>query len=271
MALITISRGTFSGGKAVAEKLAKDLGYPCYSREEIIRDAADQFDISEDMLDAAMTETPGFWKQNANQCISHLNFVRAALLRQLKGKDLVYHGYGGHLLLEGVTRLLRVRVIASMEYRIAAAMEELGMSRNTAAAHITAFDKRLAKWAKSVLGVEWDDPSLFDVIFNLDHISIDGTVRTIAQMSHLEEFTPDQDALQSLENLLISSRVWAAITLNKATRSAKVQIEAADGYVIISGNVSSMKIADAIIGVAAGVDGVKTVSNQIGIGSDWIW
>ena len=30
MSIITISRGTFSGGKAVAEKLAEHLGYPLF-------------------------------------------------------------------------------------------------------------------------------------------------------------------------------------------------------------------------------------------------
>jgi cytidylate kinase len=271
MALITISRGTFSGGRAVAEKLARDLDYPCVSREIITRDAAAQFDIPEDQLNAALNQTPGFWRQDAARCISNLNFVRAALLRRLKGRNLVYHGYGGHLLLEGVARLLRVRVIAGMEYRIAAAMKELGVDRNAAVAHIESIDTGRARWAKSVLGVEWDDPSLFDAVFNLDHISMDGTVQTIARMTRLEEFTPDEAAHQSLENLLISSRVWAAITLNRATRSARVQIETADGQVTISGTVGSQKMAQAIIGVAADVEGVRGLSDQIGIGSDWIW
>lgn len=271
MALITISRGTFSGGRAVAEQLARNLGYPCVSREAITRDAAVQFNIPEHRLNAAMIDTPGFWRQDSARCISNLNFVRAALLRRLKGEKLVYHGYGGHLLLEGVSRLLRVRVIAGMAYRITAAMEELGINRSAAIAHIHAMDKGRSRWAKSVLGVEWDDPSLFDAVFNLDHISIDGTVKTIARMTRLEEYTIDEVARQSLKNLLISSRVWAAITLNKATRSAKVQIEAANGHVTISGNVGSLKIADAIIGVAADIDGVQGVSNQLSIGSEWIW
>jgi hypothetical protein len=40
MPIITISRGTFSGGKDVAECLAGKLGYPCISREVIVEAAA---------------------------------------------------------------------------------------------------------------------------------------------------------------------------------------------------------------------------------------
>ena len=63
MAIITISRGTFSGGKALAERLAERLDYPCLSREEILQDAADEFGISQEGLSAAINEPPPFWQE----------------------------------------------------------------------------------------------------------------------------------------------------------------------------------------------------------------
>jgi len=39
MSIITISRGTFGGGKAFAENLAQKLGYPCLSREQLSEEA----------------------------------------------------------------------------------------------------------------------------------------------------------------------------------------------------------------------------------------
>jgi hypothetical protein len=41
MAIITISRGSYSKGKEVAEKVAEHLGYECLSRE-VILDASGQ-------------------------------------------------------------------------------------------------------------------------------------------------------------------------------------------------------------------------------------
>ena len=40
MALVTISRGAFSKGKAVAERLAGELGYECVSREILLAAAS---------------------------------------------------------------------------------------------------------------------------------------------------------------------------------------------------------------------------------------
>jgi FixJ family two-component response regulator len=41
MPIITISRGTFSGGKELAECLARSLGYACISREVLKGGAID--------------------------------------------------------------------------------------------------------------------------------------------------------------------------------------------------------------------------------------
>ena len=50
MAVITISRGTLSGGEALAEKLADRLSIPAISRE-VIREAASRYGIAENLLD----------------------------------------------------------------------------------------------------------------------------------------------------------------------------------------------------------------------------
>ena len=48
MSIITISRGTFSGGKAIAECVAENLGYACVSRE-ILSDAAETYGVSAEL------------------------------------------------------------------------------------------------------------------------------------------------------------------------------------------------------------------------------
>ena len=40
MAIITVSRGTFSGGKALAECLSRRLNYRCIDRDMLVRKAA---------------------------------------------------------------------------------------------------------------------------------------------------------------------------------------------------------------------------------------
>lgn len=90
-------------------------------------------------------------------------------------------------------------------------MQDHNISRDKAVAMIDRMDRNRACWARLVLGLEWDDSSLYDVVLNLDYISIPSAVSTIAQMSLLDEFKMDDNTRQSLEDLLVSSRVWAAL------------------------------------------------------------
>ena len=54
MPIITIYRGAFSGGQAVAERVAGELGYRCLSRE-VLQEASQRYGIPE----TKFTEGPG--------------------------------------------------------------------------------------------------------------------------------------------------------------------------------------------------------------------
>ena len=270
MAIITISRGTFSGGKAVAELLAQRLRYPCVSRE-IILDAAKQYGISEQKLTAAVSEPPSFWQQVPEKRVAYLSFVTAALLERAKEGSLVYHGHAGHLLLSGISHTIRARVIADTEFRIKAAMEQRDLTREEAIVAIENVDKERVKWTRFLYGVEWQDPSLYDVVLNLEHITVLSAVETLARMAELADFQPSAASQKAFDNLLLSSRVWAILATNEKTKAGNVTVTADDGKVTITGGAASQKVIHAITDVAKTITGVKEVKTEVGIGSDWYW
>jgi cytidylate kinase len=270
MAIITISRGTYSAGKIIAEKLAARLGYPCVSQEEIFG-AAKEFGIPETELNAALIKPPGFLKLVPGKRIVILNVIRTALLTMTKGGNLVYHGFAGHLLLREVSHVLKVRVIASMEYRIQAAMMRHGDNRDQAIARIKGRDKQSIYWSRFLCGVDWQDTTLYDVTLNLERISIDDAVETLMHMTELEAFKPTEASRQVFEDLLLGCRVWAELTKDPQTHSANVRVEAQLGHVVITGDAGSYQIIQAISEVARSVAGVLDVTCDVGIGSSWFW
>ena len=60
MGVITISRGSYSHGKEIAEKLAQKLGYDCISREILLK-ASEQFNVKEAKLIRALHDAPFFF------------------------------------------------------------------------------------------------------------------------------------------------------------------------------------------------------------------
>jgi cytidylate kinase len=271
MSIITISRGTFGGGKAVAEALAEHLKYTCISRETIVQDASAEYGIPETQLHSAILQSPGFFGSKVSTSIFNLRYLTAAIMERCKDLRTVYHGYGGHLLLKGVPKLLRVRIIAGMEYRINSAIENEGLTREGAISLIAEMDKNRAHWARSLWGVEWRDPSLFDLVLNLDTVSIESAVKTIVQVKELTEFKEDNQVHQAFEDQHIVSRIWVEIIKNKPTQGVRVEIESNKGHVNIAGDVGSLKLSNAVILIAENVEGVKSVSNNLGIGTGWVW
>ena len=57
MSIVIISRGSYSRGKEVAEKVAQELGYECISRDVLI-EASEDFHVPEIKLLRAIRDAP---------------------------------------------------------------------------------------------------------------------------------------------------------------------------------------------------------------------
>ena len=147
MPIVTISRGTFSGGKDLAERLARELGYPCISRE-VIAEAAEQYGASEAALSDALSRAPSFLDRFRRDKERYLAYIRAVLCKHARAGDFIYHGHAGHHLLAGVRHVIRVRVVADMSYRVQAAMQQLNMASHQAEAHIRKVDDERRRWTR---------------------------------------------------------------------------------------------------------------------------
>ena len=195
MAIVTISRGSFSGGVAVAEAVAARLGVPCISRE-VVRDAAQASGVDEGSLLATLEDPPRFWEKTPGRIPAHLNLVRTALLQRADGRDFVYHGYAGHLLLSGISHVLRVRVIASEAYRVETAMHDRGLNEKEATRYVKKLNVQLRKWTEFLYGVDWQDPSLYDVVLRVDRVGVEGAADTIVRMTGLPRVPADRRVAQ---------------------------------------------------------------------------
>lgn len=271
MAIVTISRGTFSGGKILAECLGEQLRYPVLSREEALAEASRTYGISEAEVETALGEPPHFWQQVPGKRIAYLKCFTAVLLQRAESGNLIYHGNAGHLLIGGISHVLRVRVIAGMEFRIRAAMEQMNCSREAAIAYIDKVDKKRRKWTQFLYGVEWEDPSLYDAVLNLERMGIESACMTISRMVELGDFRVTPGSHQSQEDLLLASKVWIALAKDEHTNSALVKVAADRGTVTVIGKAGSGKVIDAVPAVASRVAGVKEVVTEVGVGSDWYW
>ena len=265
MAIITVSRGTFVGGQALAECLAERLGYRCLSREEVLQAATAEYGVPVEKLVAAMDKPPSFWERLIGERTVYLNYVRAALCERVRGGDVVFHGYVGHLLLGSISHVIRVRVIAETESRIEAAMRAHNLSRKDAIARINKIDQDRARWTRFLYGVDWQDAALYDAVLNLTRLGVDGACDIVASMTRMEAFQPTAASLKAMEDLALGSRVWAALATDPHTEAPDLTVSADGGVVSITGSVWSSEVADAVPLVARRVEGVRDVRAELTI------
>jgi len=269
MAIVTISRGTHSGGKQLAESLAEKLGYRCLSREELLTGVANKYGVGDDTLSEALHYKPGFLEGTKLGKIHYIAFVRAALCREVRCNEVVYHGQGGHLLLTGVPHILRVRVIADIEFRIKAAMNYHSATKEKAIDLIKAVDHHRATWMISIYQTDWQDASRCDLVIDLEHMSIDSACELLVHAVGGPRLKTTPESQQIMDDLVLSSDIRERIAAHswrvteERIEDYDVKITSDKGLVDISGKTSSQQEMDRIIQIAGETPGVREVRSHM--------
>ncbi|MDY6830428.1 MAG: cytidylate kinase-like family protein [Thermodesulfobacteriota bacterium] len=210
MAIITVSRGSYSMGKAVAEQTARRLGYRLISRE-VLLDASSRFNVPEIKLERAIHDAPGILDRYRHSRQSYVAYIRSALVERVVDDNVVYHGLAGHLLLKGLPHVLKVRINADMERRIAVVMERDGIPAEEARHRIEEDDRQRRKWTQTLYGQDPWDASLYDLTICIDHLSVENAVDFICQAAATEGFKTTEKNRQKVSDMAIACRVKAAL------------------------------------------------------------
>ena len=261
MSVITISRGTFSGGKMLAECLARRLGYRCIDRDVIVERAA-AHGVSQNELRAALEKPPTFLERFKHRKYLYLVLIQAALAEEVRTGKAIYHGLAGHLLLRGGTPVLRTRIIAPIDFRIRMAQERLKLSRDDAIEYIEKMDHDRRRWTQYLYGVDWNDPSLYDVVINLEYVNIEQACRAITTLirDRCFSFTPECQAM--MNDLALASRVRAALALDHRTSHLEFDVESRNGAVTVKGRLPDVDQLPELEKIVLGVPGVTALNTD---------
>ncbi len=254
MPCIMISRLSYSSGKAIAHKAASHLGYECID-QEVFQKAAAESGVSEAKLARAFQEPPSFFGMSPAVRRCSIAHVSAALARRLLGDNVVYHGSFGHLLIPGISHVLKVRIFAPRQDRIATKIKrETGISAGEAERVILRRDKQRIKLARLVFKVDDDDPTPFDLMINTSQMDEDTAVGVISGAVKLKRYQPMTYSLRSMENLELSVRVRAFLT----DLDPDVKVQAENGNLRLRSRVGKKRLAEMRQRVS-NLEGVKGV------------
>ncbi len=183
--------------------------------------------------------------------------------RAEKGNVLI-RGWGATQLLHAVAHVPCIRVCAPMDLRVARLMERLETDDEQLARKEIEIDDgaRAARMAEH-FGVNWGDPTLYDLTLNTERLSTATCVEMVVSLVNSKQFQETGESRQHLANLALRARVRAALRANEQTVDVDVMVEANAGTIALSGIVFDDRERVRCEQVVASLPGVKTVQNQI--------
>lgn len=269
MSIITITRGTKSGGLELSNLLSKKLGYQMLGREELIAESSKSFNIMEDILYDKLEKSPNLWQKFTNEYGKYIVYVQCSLLRAIKQDNIIYHGYSGQFLLRGLPHVLNLRIDAPLDYRVKPVMSELNYNYDQAAEYITKVDDKRKRWSKMVYGEDWYNPSLFDLWINLQNMSMDNLCDMVSLAVNHKDFKTSENSLIQLDNMSLECEVRAALASDdKIWRNQELTVTAHTGVVTLRGRAKNKELRDLIVDTVKKVKGVKDCNPNINLLSD---
>lgn len=237
MAIVTISRGTLSGGEAVGECLASRLGIPAISRE-VIRDVVSRYGIAEQLLDQQLRKVPSLVQRRfgSNEERRHyLLAIQIALAERAREGDFIYHGYAGHLLLKKFPGVFKVRLIAPMAYRVRRVGEKHGLGEEESTKYIEQVDKSRTRWTRFLYNVDWQDPSLYDAVINLESLSLDTACSMIETGVQQAEFLDTPERRKVINECALACQIQLKLAQEDRTKGMQIDVDVSRHVARING------------------------------------
>jgi cytidylate kinase/CBS domain-containing protein len=261
MPIISISQSSYSGSQELAEALHKRLGYKVVRLQDAL-EAAKRYGISEQDMFRGLDMPANFFERFTRRKERYILAMQAALGKLMGDGSGIYCGLAGQFIFQGLCGVFKVRLVAPMDYRITATMQNLRLSKEDAVQFINDADQRRSKWGRQMFDVDLNNPDLYDLVVNLEHMSLDTAADMITGIIKRTEFP--EDCQRQFQDFALEKRVRAALRFNSPFISEGIQISARDGAIILAGGRSFEEARADIVDFVSRIKGVEKVITPTG-------
>ncbi len=263
MALLLISRGSFSGGLRISQCFAELGVWKCLTREELIAAVNTHGELANRIAASIPTALQDYGKFTALRRPYKI-LTQLALLEYAIQGDVAYFGYSGHLLLPNVPHAVRARILAPLGLRIKLFREREDATEEEARERIRRVDEERARWTRFMYGKSLQDPNEFDLCVNLGRVSFSTACAMLVYTAQQPEFRSTPESAAVLQNRYICARVLAAMVIHPKTSQLEVGATAEDGHIVLQGPYLDEADRSAALDIAGSVPGVAEVQYREG-------
>ncbi|ADW18985.1 response regulator receiver protein [Desulfobulbus propionicus DSM 2032] len=267
MSVITLMCGSYCQGEQLVSLLREQVRYSVITDEEIVAKAADMSAISRKKIENVLANKPSIFNNITHEKERALAWMKLAMAETLLEADnTLIHGLTGHLIPDEITHVLRVCLIADMNYRLVQAGRETQVSEKEAVALIHKQDKEKAAWTDTLFGQP--DPwsaSLYDLVIPVDKIKLEEAVKLVVENLRSEVIQPTKASKRAERDFVLAAQVEVAL----ARQGHFVSVAARDGAVTLTIHQNVLllsRLEEELKTIAGSVDGVTSIETRLGKG-----
>lgn len=201
--VITIARGFGSGGKEIAETLAKELGIQCY--ENSILTLASQLsgldeqlftEVNEKMREKTFTgllkglpfiKKPKVEDEEFVSDEKLFEFQKEIILNLAKSESCIIVGKCADWILKDMDNVLSIYIEAPREFCKKRIMKKLSVSEEVANTSIISTDKyRASYYEHYTKGNYWTNPVNYDLTINSERMGIENSIKLIKETLNIK-------------------------------------------------------------------------------------
>ena len=263
MTVIAMTQEMATSGRDVAQGVAEALGLKLVTHE-VGDTVAERMRIKRSLIRRMREGQAGWLEKRGVDADAFAAYAAEEILDlALEGNALI-RGWGATCILKDVGHIPCVRVCALFDTRIQWLMERLGSDdADLARAEIERSDAAHGARIHENFGVTFGDPLQYDLTLNTGRLSIESCVEQVLTLSRRAELQPTPASIARLRGLALQARIRAALRANADTANVSIAAEVAGSTVTLNGMVVNAGERDAAAAVAARVEGVSAVDNQL--------
>ncbi len=261
MSIITIFSGSFCQEGPVVQEVISRTGYRQITDNEIIAEASRSSGLAENKIKRAFSAGTSVFNKFTHEKERSIAYIKLVVADMITTDNVLVTCFSGQLIPKNVNHTLRVCLIANINYRIAAASRQLGMSEKEAAKLVHRQEEDCSFWINTLFKSNnpWD-AALYDIIIPVDKMTPEEAAALIAEYAGKDVVKPTAGSKQAIEDFRLAAETEVAL----AREGHFVDVSADNGAITLTINKHVLMLTrlqgelKSIVGQVAGVRSVET-------------
>ena len=266
MSFITLARELGSISEADVVRLSELLGMDCIGKE-FVEKRFEEIGMPTDSLREYDEKRPGFFARLFRGEPDHyLDTLRNILYFEVQKDNKLIVGRGANFLFAGIPNCLRVKLVASKEIRLKNIMEWEGCTMPVAQAMMDKSDRDRAGFCLFHYNEDWYAANSYDVVVKTDTLTLETLAPfLLCAMKSIMTRERDEQGQKLLDDKMLVNRIVFRLREQECLPLRFLVVESNNGKVVLNGLAMSEIVSQRAAEVAASVDGVVSVLNQLKI------